>query len=525
MCGVSFDETFLIPTSSKRNGYKGFIYRICRQANSNPSEYVITFEYFTKDKTLRVYSAMRLDLAALVVQYLIANVLCTRVKDAPGFSHVPFFQVCKDLSYRFDQTRKKDSFATLSPEQKREVIKRLAEKDLEAIRKHRSSEAVEHSLKSSGRKCRADIRKTMNKVVGAFKAHNLINGYDRDYIKGSLQTMLSWELERGFNNSDPRPNSRRFTMCQACCSIYESLADFFGFDVSTHRVDNDWNASAHLVFFAEQVEAFTRILQTHLITNEEKGNFDCINVDMLFMPLFPILSTLVCPDAVFDAQNSFKLWSKYVDWLNYPTNGDRIIAPEELIEPMRQFKDAINTIAKELFRLETQKRLQSRKQAPHKLDSPTSGSKKRMTLPREKRRNGVSVVMGREAHPAINVESGVSITVFTKDKKETRYRFRGEKQWDILNRFLLSLKNGENNDPGNFHIPFTSGDMNNCKGVFRTFVKTLIERQPLIHPDRHKTKEPFARFRVELLGNPAKDARVGPITDAKLEPKKRRKKA
>ena len=116
-----------------------------------------------------------------------------------------------------------------------------------------------------------------------------------------------------------------------------------------------------------------------------------------------------------------------------------------------------------------------------------------------KRRSGVSIFTGTAAHPSICVEYGKSITVRTVELREERFPFDGEKQWEIANRFLLSLQRGDDNTPNNYPVEFTSQDYNLCHAYCRAFLDRFIERQPANVRMRNQCFEPRARFRVESL--------------------------
>ena len=100
----------------------------------------------------------------------------------------------------------------------------------------------------------------------------------------------------------------------------------------------------------------------------------------------------------------------------------------------------------------------------------------------------------REIHDQILVVSGESLRI-----AGDVYKFTGTKQWAIANRFLLSLKNEEDNSPGHYPVAFTSADWNFSRLDFRSFLEKYIERQPALRYLRHHRYEPQARFKVELL--------------------------
>jgi len=123
-------------------------------------------------------------------------------------------------------------------------------------------------------------------------------------------------------------------------------------------------------------------------------------------------------------------------------------------------------------------------------------------------------VKGREANPAISVEPGEFVSVFMNDGHEWRYPIVGAKSWQLLDRFLYSLKQGEDHSEGNYPVDFTTADYNACKSYMQTFVDNLVERQSAAHKAGNKKYEPYARFRVELLGDPSMKSRKGSVNIA-----------
>jgi len=86
-----------------------------------------------------------------------------------------------------------------------------------------------------------------------------------------------------------------------------------------------------------------------------------------------------------------------------------------------------------------------------------------------------------------------------------RYEFTGGKEWAIVDRFLLSLVNGDNHDQKycnnerHFPVKFTTADFNICKNNCRSLIIDWVERQLAAKKDRNARYEPRARFKVENL--------------------------
>lgn len=112
-----------------------------------------------------------------------------------------------------------------------------------------------------------------------------------------------------------------------------------------------------------------------------------------------------------------------------------------------------------------------------------------------KRGQGTSEISGNVNHyKRIYVEQGKFVKV-----NKTKYPFVGSDQWEIIDRFLTSLRDGDNHDSGHFPVKFTSCDFNKCKGKCRTLINDFIERQQVAKRIRNKKFEGYARFRIELL--------------------------
>lgn len=107
---------------------------------------------------------------------------------------------------------------------------------------------------------------------------------------------------------------------------------------------------------------------------------------------------------------------------------------------------------------------------------------------------GISEFRGKEVHPKIEVFPGSALIV-----NKCQYRFAGREQWEIVNRFLRSVKRGDNNYPGSFPVPFTTEDYNKCKNDCLALIRDFVERQKVSHPLKNKQFEDFARFKVEEL--------------------------
>lgn len=116
--------------------------------------------------------------------------------------------------------------------------------------------------------------------------------------------------------------------------------------------------------------------------------------------------------------------------------------------------------------------------------------------PTTKRGKGVSEFSGvlKNSNGKIFVRGGK----YLKVGKE-KYLFEAAEQWNIINRFLRSIYNCDDNSEGKYPVMFTTGDNNKCKGNCRTLIKKYIERQPVLNPIRNHRFEGRARFKMELL--------------------------
>ena len=100
----------------------------------------------------------------------------------------------------------------------------------------------------------------------------------------------------------------------------------------------------------------------------------------------------------------------------------------------------------------------------------------------------------------IRVESGKCVTI-----KGFPYHFTGGKEWEIVDRFLSSLDNGDNHDKKycnnkrHFPVKFTTADFNICKNNCRSLIIDWVERQLAAIKNRNARFEPRARFKVENL--------------------------
>ena len=100
----------------------------------------------------------------------------------------------------------------------------------------------------------------------------------------------------------------------------------------------------------------------------------------------------------------------------------------------------------------------------------------------------------------IRVESGEWVRI-----RGQRYEFTGGKEWAIVDRFLLSLVNGDNHDQKycnnerHFPVKFTTADFNICKNNCRSLIIDWVERQLAAIKNRNAKFEPRARFKVEKL--------------------------
>ena len=111
------------------------------------------------------------------------------------------------------------------------------------------------------------------------------------------------------------------------------------------------------------------------------------------------------------------------------------------------------------------------------------------------RAKGVCEFSGYEVHWSLFIGPGEFVKVGSR-----KYSFTGNAQWEIIGRFLRSIKAGDGHEPGRYPVVFTSNDYNKCKGGCRALVNDFIERQPAAQKERNRRFEDRARFKVELLG-------------------------
>lgn len=114
--------------------------------------------------------------------------------------------------------------------------------------------------------------------------------------------------------------------------------------------------------------------------------------------------------------------------------------------------------------------------------------------PKPPRTKGTSPYHGNVVHPSIFIQPGEYISVDNK-----KYAFTGGDQWVIINRFLKSIKDGENNNPKHYPVPFTTADSNKCTGGCAALESDYVERQPAAQKIRNQRYGEKARFKVELL--------------------------
>lgn len=110
-----------------------------------------------------------------------------------------------------------------------------------------------------------------------------------------------------------------------------------------------------------------------------------------------------------------------------------------------------------------------------------------------------STITATDANRYLYIEDASCIKVATP-KGEQVFKFTRASEWEVVNRFTLSLSNGENNDEGHYPVKFTYMDSNRCKGECRAFLKRFTEQQPVAKKVRNRKYEDWARFKVELLG-------------------------
>ena len=121
-------------------------------------------------------------------------------------------------------------------------------------------------------------------------------------------------------------------------------------------------------------------------------------------------------------------------------------------------------------------------------------SKAEDLIPARMRTKGVSPYKGQEVHSRISIEPGKCVVVCNK-----YYSFTAGGQWVIINRFLKSIKDGEDNTKNHYPVKFTTSDYNKCKQDCLALINDYVERQPAAVRIRNTRYEDRARFKVELL--------------------------
>ena len=86
---------------------------------------------------------------------------------------------------------------------------------------------------------------------------------------------------------------------------------------------------------------------------------------------------------------------------------------------------------------------------------------------------GVSEFDGKVARD-IWVESGKMIKV-----KNSEYHFTAGRFWEIANRFLRSISQGDDHSAGHYPVRLTAVDCNGAYGDFAVFLKNCIEREKI----------------------------------------------
>lgn len=107
---------------------------------------------------------------------------------------------------------------------------------------------------------------------------------------------------------------------------------------------------------------------------------------------------------------------------------------------------------------------------------------------------GVCEFSGDEVHPQIDITPGKSIKV-----KKTLYSFTAAGEWKTINKFLRSIKSGDDHSSTHYPVPLTTKEVSALKGDAKALFKDYIERQPTATKDKNKKYEPYARFKLELL--------------------------
>lgn len=107
---------------------------------------------------------------------------------------------------------------------------------------------------------------------------------------------------------------------------------------------------------------------------------------------------------------------------------------------------------------------------------------------------GVCEFSGNEVHPKISITPGKSIKV-----NKTLYSFTASGEWKVVNKFLRSIKSGDDHSSPHYPVPLTTKEVSALKGDAKALFNAYIERQPAATKNRNKKYEPYARFKLELL--------------------------
>ena len=111
----------------------------------------------------------------------------------------------------------------------------------------------------------------------------------------------------------------------------------------------------------------------------------------------------------------------------------------------------------------------------------------------KKREKGVSPYKDNDVHPLIHIIPGKLLRV-----KDKTYEFSGGQQWEVVNRFLKSIRNNQKNIKGNYPVRFDSNGYNKCHGKCRAFINDWVARARSSGKGNTQYLG-FARFKIENL--------------------------
>lgn len=116
------------------------------------------------------------------------------------------------------------------------------------------------------------------------------------------------------------------------------------------------------------------------------------------------------------------------------------------------------------------------------------------SVEKKKRGKGVCEFKKHEVHPKIYIDPKVQFVKIGGKK----YSFTAAGEWNIINRFLRSIKEGDDHIDG-YPVEFTAEDYNRLKNDARALADDYIDRAILSHNGNHIQYTGCARFKLNLL--------------------------